>query len=729
MAETPARPAETYALTAAEAAGALESDEHAGLGDREAAVRRERFGGNTLPRRRRPAYGAIALRQLLDPLVALLAAAATVSAAIGAAIEAAAIAAILLVNALLGFVQEAAAERALLALRRMVSQTANVIRDGRERAVAAGELVPGDLIVLREGERVPADARLVSVAGLEAEEAPLTGESLPVAKGAAPVRPETALAERTSMVFAGTSITRGRATALVTAIGEATELGVISRLAGGAKPPQTPLQRRLGRLARGMVVLGLVITALLGGVMLLRGAPLHEAFLLGVAVAVAAIPEGLAATVTIALALGGRAMARRGALVRRLSAIETVGEATVICTDKTGTLTENRLRLAAALPARGVGERDLLAAAVLASSAELIEEPEGVRVAGDPVEGALLLAAAERGLVRRDLVGSRRHVGELPFAPERKRMTVVYEENGRRRAFVKGAPEALFDRSPLAGEERERLARAAELWAGEGLRVLAVAERALPPGAELDEEIERTLSLLGLVALHDPLRPAAGQAIEVARTAGVEVRMLTGDHPVTARAIGRALGLAEDAVHARVTPPEKLRLVEALQSEGEIVAVTGDGVNDAPALRRADVGIAMGRSGTQVAREASDIVLTDDDFSTIVAALQEGRRIADNIRSVVAYLLSANLGEVVLFAVAVVAGLGAPMTVVQVLTVNIVTDGLPALALAMYVPALHEPFGTVSLGPVALGIAAGLAVIPFGLIELAKTMLRRRSVT
>lgn len=670
-----------HAASTEEVARALASDPRHGLTAEQIAILRKRYGTNRLPQRERPAYVALAVDQVFDPLVALLGAAVVVSAAVGDSLEAAVIGAILLLNAALGFLQEAAAERALLALRGRLAQTANVVRDGRERVLPAEELVPGDLVVVREGDRIPADGRLVSAEGLETEEASLTGESAPVEKQTSPVPTEVPLAERCSMVFAGTSVTRGRGAALVTAIGVATELGVISRLADRARPPPTPLQRRLARLVRWMAGLGVALVVALGGVMLLRGESLHESFLLGVAVAVAVVPEGLVATVTIALSFGARAMARRGALVRRLAAIETLGETTVICTDKTGTLTENRMRLAAALPAKGVSERELLAGAVLASSAELIDELGAQRVAGDPIEGALLLAASERGLTRTDLLDGRTYLNEMPFEAERKSMTVVYEEGGRAKAYVKGAPEVLLERSLLRDVERDRLSSTADLWAREGLRVLAVGEHPVADEAQPDRDAGRDLRPLGLVALHDPLRPAAPAAIAEAQSAGINVQMLTGDHPATARAIGKALGLAEAAIHARVTPTEKLRIVMRLQARGEVVGVTGDGVNDAPALRRADVGISMGRSGTEVARDASDIVITDDDFSTIVAALHEGRRIASNVRKVVAFLLSANLGEVVLFAIAVLGGLGVPMSVVQVLTVNVVTDGLPALAL------------------------------------------------
>jgi Ca2+-transporting ATPase len=819
-----------HARPSRDVARVLASDLEVGLSSTEAAARLERHGPNRLRRPERPAYVSIAARQLLDPLVALVVAAAAVSAAIGEAIEAGAIAAIIVVNGVLGFVQEAGAERAVLALRATFRRRASVVRDGREREVPAEMVVPGDLLALREGDRVAADARLVSAEGLEVDESVLTGESLPAWKAVEPTAAETPLAERSAMVFAGTAVTRGRGRALVTGTGDKTETGQIAGLVARAKPPPTPLERHLKGLARAMVVVGAVVTVILGAGMLVRGASLEQAFLVGVSVAVAAVPEGLAATVTIALALGARDMAARGAIVRRLAAVETLGSATVVASDKTGTLTENRLRLAAAVPADGRSERELLAAAVLASTAELLEEEEGSRVAGDPVEGAILLAARDRGLSRGSLLTGRSPVREIAFEPERKRMTIVYEEDGDHRAFVKGAPEVILERSTFGLDEGARLERLAEDWAAEGLRVLAVAERFLD-GAEAlaDDELERELVPVGLVALHDPLRETAADAIREARAAGLRVEILTGDHPATARTIARALEVPEESVFARVTPAEKLRLVEALQQEGEVVAVTGDGVNDSPALRRADVGVAMGRSGTEAAREAADLVLTDDDFSTIVAAIREGRAIADNVRKFVAFLLSANLGEVFLFAASILAGFGAPMTVVQVLTVNVLTDGLPAvalsrdpasaetmarrrrpsgkifssglwaalggagvliglsalaayligrelgggvaqtmafatvalselafvyscrspfgaawrgprntylalgvalsaalLALVLYIPNLREPFRTVPLGPVELGIAVALALVPVLLVEAAKGLVRRR---
>ena len=705
-------PDAAYADAPGGVARALESDEAHGLSEAEAVARLESSGPNLLHRGERPSYFGIAVRQLADPLTGLLLAAAAVSAVIGEGFEAGVIAAIVVLNAALGFLQEAGAERALLALSRAVELSASVVRGGGERTIAAAELVRGDLVVLREGDRVPADARVVAAERFAVDESALTGESAAVEKRIGQVAAGTTLAERFSMVYAGTAVTRGRARALVTATGEETELGNIARLASAAKPPPTPLQRRLGSLSRAMIVLGLSVMVVLAAGMLLRGASLHEAFLVGVSVAVAAVPEGLAATVTIALAQGARAMAARGAIVRRLVAVETLGSASTIATDKTGTLTVNQLRLVATEPAAGTSDRAVLAAAVLASTAELVDEGDAVRIAGDHVDGAFLLAARERGLEDERSAAERRPLLELPFDPLRKRLTVVYEEGASRRVVVKGAVETLFARALLDELERGRLEALADDWARRGLRVLAVAERALPASAPLDEAVDTELHVLGLAALEDPLRPAAATAVGAARSAGIGVSMLTGDHALTAATIGAQIGLGEGApligteleslddaalerasaehvVFARVTPADKLRLVEAYQRRGEVVAVTGDGVNDTPALRRADVGVAMGRSGTEAAREAADIVLTDDDFATIVAAIEEGRRIGDNVRKFVAFLLSANLGEIVLFAIAILGGLGVPMTVVQVLTVNLVTDGLPAVALARD-PASHD---------------------------------------
>ncbi len=573
------------------------------------------------------------------------------------------IAAIVVLNAVFGFVQEVQAARAVLALAHAVELEAIVVRDGEPEVVPARELVPGDLVRVREGDRVPADSRLVASVGVEVDESALTGESVPVAKGVDPVEADTPLAERESMLYAGTGVTRGAGLALVVATGASTEQGRIAALTEASAPPPTPLEERFARLAARLALVGIGITVVLAGAMLLQGESARDSFLVGVSVAVAAVPEGLAATVTIALALGAREMARRGAVVRTLSAIETVGEATVVCADKTGTLTENRLRLERLEPVAGVTRADVLHAAYAAAEAEI-----------DPVDRALLAAARDEGLAAPGAV-----VRSVPFEASRKRASVLVRDDAGLYAVVKGAPEVVLALAEDTQSERERLEHLAGAWAESGLRVLALAGRAID---NEDGDFEAGAAPLGIVGLADPLRAEAAESILAARAEGLEVRMLTGDHPRTARAIGRQLGLQEHEIVARCTPADKLALVQELEDAGEIVIVTGDGVNDAPALRRAHVGVAMGRGGSEAAREASSIVLTDDNFATIVAAVREGKRIAGNVRSFLAFLLSANVGEVVLFAAAVIAGLGAPMTVVQILTVNLLTDGPPAIALA-----------------------------------------------
>lgn len=667
-----------HALEAAAVERLLATDRLLGLRSADAAERLARFGPNRLRPPRRPAYVRIALRQLADPLVLLLLGATVVSIAVGETAEGAAIAAVIVLNAVIGFVQEAAAERAVFALAGSYVVPASVIRDGVQAGVPGEEIVPGDLLVLRAGSRVAADARVVSASGLEADESALTGESLPVVKTPAPVGRHAALAERPSMVYAGTGVTRGGGRALVWSTGRETQLGGIDELAAKAKAPQTPLERRLGLLARQMVLVGILLTVALAGAMLARGSSLHTAFLVGVAVAVAAVPEGLAASITGALALGSRDLSRRGAILRRLDAIETLGRTTVICTDKTGTLTEGRVRVAGVHAAEGVDETRVLVGALLAST-PAVDGTSDPELVGDAIDAAVLLCALGRGLNLADVTAGLRLVYDAPFVAERGRVTVVWDDAGTRTVYVKGAPEVLASR---ATEFPVELADIVETWADEGLRVLAIGVAPLDRNISLGEDFDTGLSILGLIALHDPLRPSAPGAVEAAAAAGIEVRMVTGDHPRTARTIARALGLPGSAVSARATPQDKLRLVEGLQHRGEVVAVTGDGINDAPALRRADVGIAMGRTGTEAAREAAAVVLTDDEFATIVSAIAGGRRIGDNIKKVVAFLLSANLGEVLLFAVAVTAGLGVPMAVIQVLLVNLVTDGLPALALA-----------------------------------------------
>jgi Ca2+-transporting ATPase len=669
-----------HAARSSDAAAAVGSDVGRGLEHADAASRLAREGLNRISGPRHARYSEILVRQAFDPLVGLLVAASVVSALIGDWLEAIAIGTIVALNGLLGFVQEARAERAVRALREASGRPARVVRAGSELAVPAEEIVRGDLLVLREGDRVEADGRILEEIGLAIDESILTGESLPSEKAVEPVPVDSPIGDRASMVYAGTWAVRGRGVALVTATGDATEQGLIATMTAAARPPRTPLQARLARLVSLAVIGGVVITLGMSAAMAARGASWEDAFLVGVSVAIAAVPEGLTAAVTIALALGAASMAARGAIVRRLSAVETLGETTVICTDKTGTLTENSLRAIACVPVNGVDEVELLAAAVLASGAV----PLGAArwTGGDPIDTALIEAAALRNIGREGLLAGRRLLEEVPFDPSRRFSAAVYEERGGVRLVVKGAPETVLKAARSSGPEIDDLARQAADLASNGGRVLAIADRLAEATQEMPRVEDGGLRPLGLVAFEDPLRPAVLAAVAQARSAGIDVLMVTGDHAATANAVGRALGLAPAAIHARVDPARKLELVEALQRSGEVVAVTGDGINDTPALRQSDVGIAMGRSGTEAAREAAGLVLTDDDFSTIVAAIREGRRIGENIRTFVMFLLSANLGEVVLFAIAVGAGMGAPLTVVQVLAVNILTDGLPAIALS-----------------------------------------------
>jgi Ca2+-transporting ATPase len=693
-----------------------------------------------LPRPSRASALRVFAAQFTDLLVLLLLAAILVSLALQEWLDAGAIGAILVLNAALGFAQEYRAERALEALERMAAPVARVIRDADTRVIDASQLVPGDLIQLSAGDIVPADGRLISSEFLQLQEASLTGESLPEEKQAnAQLSEATPLGDRTNMIYATTQATRGTGFALITATGHQTEAGRLALLVKGSRRKATPLQRRLGDTARWLIAAALCLSLLLFIIGLLRGQELGEMLLTAVAVAVAAVPEGLPAAVTIVLALGVQRMVRRHVIVRRLESVETLGTTTVICTDKTGTLTENRLvakelfvdgqttLLDASAPAELLaatdGDSDGRTPGRLLLIAALCSEPglaagEPAQSLTDPMERALADLARRAGLPLESLGGYHRQ-GHIPFDSDRKMMTVVYlSPQGQPLAFSKGAPEVIVARSQkilwggqeLALGEDERMLidqRTAEMSA-RGLRVIGLAYRAMPT-VEVAPEIEKDLVLAGLVGLADPLRAEAPQAIERCRRAGIRVLMLTGDHVETALAIGRQLALVgganpralsgteiekmsdqelqqaltETAIYARITGEHKLRIVRALHELGEIVGMTGDGVNDAPALKEADIGVAMGRAGTDVAREASDMVLTDDNFASVVAAVEEGRTIYANIRRFVYFLLSCNLGEIsVMLAVAVAAGETALLPV-QILWVNLVTDGFPALALGL----------------------------------------------
>ena len=736
-----------HALGLAEVLASLGTSVERGLDSAAAARRLAAVGPNELAPPRRVSPWALLLGQFQNVLIVILLVATAISAALGHTTEAVAITVIVLFAVLLGFVQEYRAERALEALQRMAAPTATAVRGGEEVEVPARDLVPGDVVLLASGDRVPADLRLFEAVNLQAEEAALTGESLPVEKEVRALPEETALGDRRNMAFAGTAVTYGRGGGVVVATGPATEMGRIARMIEGVEVRRTPLQEGLDRAGGSLAKAALVVVALVVALGVLRGQPLVEMFIFGVALAVAVVPEALPAVVTISLALGVRRMVKRHALVRRLPAVETLGSTSVICSDKTGTLTRDEMTVRRILvadldlrvtgsgyepegefhpraggrvidPSVSVPLQALLKAGVLSCDARLVRSAEGRwHVRGDPTEGALVVVAAKAGLDPLALERENPRADEVPFTSERKRMTVLSETPEGVVAYSKGAPEVVLAECssvltasgevPLDAAGRERVLAAARQMADEALRVLAVARKQGAARADA----ESGMTFLGLVGMSDPPRAEARDTIETCRRAGIKVVMITGDHPVTARAIARELGLLQggrvvsgtdlDAmsdedlvrdvegidVYARVSPAHKLRVVTALQSRGHRVAMTGDGVNDAPALKRADIGVAMGLTGTDVSREAAAMTLTDDNFASIVAAVEEGRGIVENIKKYLMYLLSSNIGEVGLMAGAVLVGLPLPLTAVQVLYVNLATDGLPALALAVDPPA------------------------------------------
>jgi Ca2+-transporting ATPase len=651
-----------------------------GLTAEAAAEALARHGPNEVTQQEGPSALSMLLAQFQSPLVALLLVAAVVAGVLGEGLDAAAIGFIVLLNAGVGFAQERQAEQALAALRSMTAPRARVRRDGRAVELPAREVVVGDVLLLEGGDVVAADARLLTAHSLRLVEAPLTGESMPVDKGLDPVDPDAPLAERTDRVFAGTTVATGTAEARVTATGMGTELGRIADLLSGAERGETPLQARLRKLSGQLLWLCLAVVLLVALLGLWRGTPWLEVLLASVALAVAVVPEGLPAVVTIALAAGVQRMAAHRVLIRRLPAVETLGSTTVICTDKTGTLTTGEMRVRELWAGEGGGDENaVVEAAVACVDAELGADGQAV---GDPTEVALLLAGRDRGVERTDLEHRWPRLAVQPFDSLRKRMSVLRRHpDGREVLYVKGA---LSHVGPLcSGELSEALAAEAEL-AGRGLRVLAVATG--------DSPDERDLTLLGLVGLADPPRPEAIAAVAAARRAGITTIMVTGDHKGTATAIARELGVIVDGedpderVHARVTPEDKIRTVREWKARGHVVAMTGDGVNDAPAVREAHVGIAMGGTGTEVTRAAASVVLTDDNYASIVEGIRQGRAIAENIRHTVVYLLRGNAAELVIMLGATLVGAPLPLLPIQLLWVNLATDGLPALALVVEPP-------------------------------------------
>jgi len=742
-----------------------------GLDDAEAQERLTRFGPNQLEERKRRSPIIAFLEQFTEVMVIVLLVAATISFAVGETTDGIMILIIVILNATLGFTQEYRAERAMAALKRLAIPTVRVRRGGEVKEVNSVDLVPGDVVLLDAGSRVPADGRLIRSVNLRIEEAALTGESVPVEKHTGPLAGEgIPIGDRTNMVFMGTTATYGRGEAVITGTGMDTELGHIADLLQTVSEEKTPLQRRMAELGKWLAIGALIVCALVFGLGVLRGVEATEMFLIAISLAVAAVPEGLPAVVTIALALGAQRMVRRQALIRKLPAVETLGSVTTICSDKTGTLTENRMTvtildvagdsmqmsqlLRKAQPSlfRENGEspapdRDfalllgggaLCNDATLRTSEDLADEYVAV---GDPTEGALVVAAARIGLWKSEMEALMPRVAEAPFTSERKRMTTVHRlprdpecNEGMRClidalvdapyvAFAKGSVDDLLtvcDRvwndgaiTAMDDEWGNRIRSANDRLAQDGMRVLGVAMRPMDdvPKDAGESDLERELVFVGMTGMIDPPRPEVRRAVAECRTAGIRPVMITGDHPLTALHIARQLGIVSDtgqdsrvisgtqlghmdadaleqvvenvSVYARVSPEHKVKIVEALRNKGHVVAMTGDGVNDAPALKRADIGVAMGIMGTDVSKEAADMVLLDDNFATIVNAVEEGRTIYENIRKFVRYIVSSNVGEIFVMLMAPLMGYSVPLTAIQLLWINLVTDGLPGLALGV----------------------------------------------
>jgi Ca2+-transporting ATPase len=702
-------------------------DAAAGLSSAEAARRLSRYGPNELRDHGQQSAWKIALRQFADAMIVLLILAAAVTGLLGDREDTIVILAIVVLNAAIGFAQEYRAERAVQALKRLGSAHARVRRAGAIMTIPERQVVPGDIVLLEAGALVPADLRLIEAVGLQVEEAMLTGESHPANKEAsASFDGSVAIGDRVNAAFKGTLVVGGRGTGVAVATGMRTEFGKIAALLARTDRSPTPLQRRLTRFGGQLSLAAIVICALVFVLGWLRGESLIVVFLTAVSLAVAAVPEALPVVLNLALALGAQRMVKIHVLARQLSAVETLGAVTYVCSDKTGTLTRNELRVEAIATVDdrrstvrpGLAERDpwrsLLRAVALNND---VAYGAGGAAVGDPTEIALDLAAREAGLAKDVLASRAPRIAELPFDSSRKRMTTLHRQaDGRVVAFMKGAPERVLERCSLSlgsdGEvafDRQASAALSERLAAEGLRVLAFAYRswAVEPQDLSPDELENDLTFLGFVGLVDPPRPEAAAAVAECRSAGIVPVMITGDHPLTARRIAVQLGILDDGgavltgselsrtdaaqlaavvssirVYARVDPEQKIKIVEALQQAGEVVAMTGDGVNDAPALKRADVGIAMGNIGTDVAREAAHVILTDDNFASIVAGIREGRRIFDNIRKFIRFVLSGNAAEILTILIPPLFGLPLALLPIHILWINLVTDGLPGLALA-----------------------------------------------
>lgn len=701
-----------------------------GLKDKEAKKRLANSGYNELKRYKKVSPLQIFFSQFKNLLVIILFFATALSIFVGETVDAILILVLILILAVIGFIQEYKAEKALEALRKLTASKALVIRNGKEMEIDARELVPGDIVLLQTGDRVPADARIIEAISLELDESTLTGESVPVKKSVDVLKHATLLQERGNMVFMGTVITNGRGKAVVVNTGMQTEMGRVAKIVQ-VEERETPLKAKLNQLSKHLTVLIAAISAVIFVVGLYKGEQITQMFLAAVALAVSAIPEALPLIVTVTLAMGVHQMVRKNSIIRKLPAVETLGSATVIACDKTGTLTKNEMTVQEIYTDRlikvsGTGYKPdgkfyignkevdvtkdekamiLLKASSLCNNARLDNDVFGNWwVVGSPTEGALLTLSEKAGLKK--LKHNYPLIAEIPFDSKRKLMTTINKENGNT-AYTKGAPEVLLKLCGLEKSEREKTLKMNEDMTSRGLRALAFAYRKLPADLKefTSEKVEKNLNFIGLVGMMDPIREEAKHAVKVARDAGIRTIIITGDHKLTTLHVTKQLGISADKpvtgeeldrlsdeelekivedvnVYARTSPEHKLRIVKALQKKGHVVAMTGDGVNDSPALKRADIGIAMGVKGTEVAKEASDMVLLDDNFKSIVSAVNEGRKIYDNIKKSTLYLLSTAMGEVLLILVAVLAGLPLPFLAVQILWINIVTEGIPAIGFA-----------------------------------------------
>ncbi|OAS83389.1 MULTISPECIES: calcium-translocating P-type ATPase, SERCA-type [Metabacillus] len=741
-----------HEMRSEEVMNSINTDADSGLTSKEVQKREQKFGYNELKEADRPSAILVFLSQFKDFMVLVLLAATLISGLLGEYIDAIAIIAIVIVNGVLGFFQERKAEKSLEALKELSAPQVMVLRDGDWMRILSKELVPGDVVKFTNGDRIGADMRLIETKSLEVEESALTGESLPVQKSVQPiVAQDVGIGDLTNMVFMGTLVTRGSGIGIVVGTGMNTAMGQIADLLQNAETMDTPLQRRLEQLGKILIVVALFLTVLVVGIGVLQGHDIYNMFLAGVSLAVAAIPEGLPAIVTVALSLGVQRMIKQKSIVRKLPAVETLGCASVICSDKTGTLTQNKMTVTQVWSGdklwnvSGAGYhphgeflhqdkvvdvpktktlQQILTFGTLCNSAGIVERDGQFILDGDPTEGALIVAAMKAGLKKESLLRNFEVVEEFPFDSTRKMMSVVVKDKaGKRFVVTKGAPDVLLgvSKSILWNERQEDLSsvyetkvkNAIESLASQALRTIAIAFKPLQEREKVNTsfEAEKELVFIGLQGMIDPPRPEVKQAVKECRDAGIKTVMITGDHIITAEAIAKQLNILptngkvmegkdlsaltveeleeivdEVYVFARVSPEHKLKIVKALQNRGHIVAMTGDGVNDAPAIKAADIGISMGITGTDVAKEASSLVLVDDNFATIKSAIKEGRNIYENIRKFIRYLLASNVGEILVMLFAMLLALPLPLVPIQILWVNLVTDGLPAMALGLDQP-------------------------------------------